>query len=137
MLWGLLAFILNYVPTIGSILAAIPAVALGMLQLGPGMGLLLALGYLVINTVIGNGLEPRAMGAALGISPLVVFFSLLVWGFLLGPVGALVSVPLTVVVRIYLARVPELAWLAVLLGPAQEDDALTGSASQSPPAESA
>ena len=121
-LWGVLAFVLNYVPTIGSIVAAVPAVALGMLQLGPGMGLLLALGYLAINTAIGNGLEPRAMGAALGISPLVVFFSLLLWGFLLGPVGALVSVPLTVVVRIYLASVPELAWIAVLLGPTHEDD---------------
>ena len=65
------------------------------------------------------------MGAALGISPLVVFFSLLLWGFLLGPVGALVSVPLTVVVRIYLASVPELAWIAVLLGPADEDDVPT------------
>lgn len=129
-LWGALAFVLNYVPTIGSIVAAIPAVALGALQLGPGMGLLIALGYLAINITIGNGIEPRAMGTALGISPLVVFFSLLWWGFLLGPVGALVSVPLTVVVRIYLASVPELAWIAVLLGPASQNDDLTLSASQ-------
>lgn len=127
MLWGLLAFLLNFVPTIGSILAAIPAVVLSALQLGLGPATAVAAGYLVINFAIGNGLEPRIMGAALGLSPLVVFFSLLLWGWLLGPIGALLSVPLTIVVRIYLASMPDLAWLSVLLGPPSSHDLVTES----------
>lgn len=127
MLWGVLAFLLNFVPTIGSIMAALPVVALTALEGGAGQALLLASGYLAVNFVIGNGLEPKVMGAVLGLSPLVVFFSLLWWGFLLGPVGALVSVPLTIIVRILAASMPDAAWLAVLLGPPQPEDVVTAS----------
>lgn len=124
-LWGLLAFILNFIPAIGSILAAIPAVALAALQLGMGPALLVTSGYLAINLSIGNGIEPRVMGTALGLSPLVVFFSLMLWGWLLGPIGALLSVPLTIIVRIYLASMPDLNWIAVLLGPPDQPHLLT------------
>lgn len=136
-LWGLLAFLLNYVPTIGSIIAALPATALALLQFGPGSALVVVIGYLVVNFAIGNGVEPRVMGAALGLSPLAVFFSLLLWGFLLGPIGALLSVPITILVRIFLAAMPDLAWLSVLLGPAEHDDIMPRSippaASEDPP----
>lgn len=125
LLWGLLAFVLNFIPTIGSILAALPPMALAVLQLGPWPAVLVASGYLLVNFVIGNGIEPRVMGAALGLSPLVVFFSLFLWGFLLGPVGALLSVPLTIIMRIYFANVPELAFMSVLLGPSEEPDVLS------------
>ena len=135
-MWGLLAFLLNYIPTIGSIIAAIPAVTLATLQQGPATGLIVAAGYLAANLAVGNGLEPRMLGDALGLSPLVVVFSLLLWGYLLGPVGALLCVPLTVVVRIYLASMPDLAWLAILLGPPLRPDSLGGPRSVPPPEDS-
>ncbi len=119
-LWGLLAFLLNYIPTLGSIIAAIPAVTLSLLQLGVGPTLLVILGYLVVNFTIGNFLEPRIFGRTLGLSPLVVFLSMLFWGWLLGPLGALLSVPLTMIVKIYLMNTNDLAWVAVLLAPASQ-----------------
>ena len=116
-LWGFLGFVLNYIPTIGSIVAAIPAVLLAAVQLGPGMAALIAGGYLVINITIGNALEPRIMGDQLGLSPMVVFLSLVFWGWLWGPAGMLLSVPLTVVLRSILIHRDETRWLAILLGP--------------------
>lgn len=117
LLWGLLAFLLNYIPNIGSILAAIPATLLAIVQLGFGQALLVALGYLAINMVIGNFIEPRWLGHGMGLSPLVAFFSLIFWGWVLGPVGLLLSVPLTMTLKLALDSSPETRWLAVLLGP--------------------
>lgn len=119
-LWGLVAFLLNYVPSIGSIIAALPAVLLAVAELGPGSALLILLGYLVINTVIGNVIEPRVMGRKLGLSPLVVFLSLIFWGWVWGPAGMLLSVPLTVMVKIILEGQDGTRWIGVLLGPEAE-----------------
>jgi predicted PurR-regulated permease PerM len=113
-----MAFFLNYVPNIGSIIAAVPAVLLALVQLGLGSALLVAAGYLVINIVIGSLLEPRFMGKGLGLSTLVVFLSLVFWGWVLGPVGMLLSVPLTITVKLALDSKQETRWLGVLLGPA-------------------
>jgi AI-2 transport protein TqsA len=116
LLWGLLAFLLNYIPNIGSMLAAIPAVLLAFIQIGalPACGA--AVGYIVINVVVGNVIEPRIMGEGLGLSTLIVFLSLIFWGWVLGPVGMLLSVPLTVMAKIALDMFPETRWLSVLLG---------------------
>jgi len=117
-LWGLLAFLLNFIPNIGSILAAVPAVLLAIVQLGPGRAAAVAAGYLVINVAIGNITEPRIMGRGLGLSTLVVFLSLVFWGWVLGPVGMLLSAPLTMILRIVLENTEETKGLAVMLGPA-------------------
>jgi predicted PurR-regulated permease PerM len=116
LLWGLLTFILNFVPNIGSFIAAAPAVVLAFLQFDLFRAGLAAAGYIVLETVVGNVLEPRWMGRGLGISPLVVFVSLVFWGWVLGPVGMLFSVPLTMIVKIVLDSSDELRWVAILLG---------------------
>lgn len=115
--WGLLAFLLNYVPNVGSILAAIPAILLALVQLGPRGALLVAGGYVAVNMVLGNLVEPNLMGRRLGLSPLVVVLSLVFWGWVWGATGMLLSVPLTMIARIMLENTEEHSWIAVLLGP--------------------
>ncbi len=117
-LWGVMAFLLNFVPNIGSIIAAVPAVLLALVQLGVGTAMLAAAGYLVVNILIGSVLEPRIMGKGLGLSTLVVFVSLVFWGWVLGPVGMLLSVPLTITVKLALDSSQDTRWLGILLGPA-------------------
>ena len=114
-LWGMIAFLLNYVPNIGSIIAAIPAILLAVVQLGPLSSVLVAVLYLVTNVVMGNAVEPRMMGQKLGLSALVIFISLVFWGWVLGPVGMLLSVPLTMVVKIALEVNDSTRWMAILL----------------------
>ena len=119
---GLLAFLLNYIPNIGSIIAAIPAVLLALLELGTGSAVGVAVGYFAINTLFGNVIEPRFQGRGVGLSTFVVFFSLIFWGWLFGSVGMLLSIPLTMTLKIALSAYDETRWLAVLLGPEQEQD---------------
>jgi AI-2 transport protein TqsA len=116
--WGLLAFVLNYVPNIGSVIAAVPAVAVALLQLGFGHALGLAAIYLAVNMVIGNFIDPIVIGRHLRLSPLIVLMSLVFWGWVWGPVGMFLAVPLTIIVRIVLENTEGLARFAVLLGPA-------------------
>lgn len=117
LLWGFLAFVLNYIPSIGSIIAAIPPILLTLIQLGMLRALIVAIGYLAINLIMGSFLEPRVMGKGLGLSTLIVFLSLIFWGWVLGPVGMLLSVPLTITAKIALDTKEETRWLAILLGP--------------------
>jgi predicted PurR-regulated permease PerM len=113
--WGLLAFLLNYIPSIGSIVAAFPAVLLGLVQGGIGYGILVAVGYVVVNVSIGNFAEPYLMGKTLGMSTLVVFLSLVFWGWIWGSIGMLLSVPLTMIIKILLENTDDLKWVAVML----------------------
>lgn len=117
LLWALIAFLFNFIPNIGSIIAAVPAMLLALLQLGPWYMLLTAIGYLFVNLVMGNVIEPRFMGRGLGLSTLVVFLSLVFWGWVLGPVGMLLSVPLTMMMKIAFESSHDTHWLAVLMGP--------------------
>jgi AI-2 transport protein TqsA len=118
-LWGVLAFALNFIPVVGSLIAALPPVALALVLGSWPDAVGVAAGYVAVNLVVDNIIEPRVMGRAAGLSPLVVLLGMLFWGFVLGPIGALLSVPLTIVVGTALERSPGLAWIAVLL----EDDA--------------
>lgn len=113
--WGLLAFFLNFIPAIGSFIAAIPAIIWALVQLGLPSALLTLLAYLLVNIIIGNLLEPKFMGHRLGLSPLVVILSMIFWGWVLGPVGMVLSVPLTMIGKIALATSEDTRWIAVLL----------------------
>lgn len=115
LLWGLLAFLLNYIPSIGSILASFPAVLLALIDGGVGRALLVGAGYIVVNLVLGNIIEPHLMGQRLGISPLVVFLSLVFWGWLWGPAGMLLAVPLTMILKISLENTTDFRWIGQLL----------------------
>ncbi len=116
LLWGLTAFICNYIPNIGSLLAAVPPVLLAALEPGLAPAVLVAFGYLVVNTAVGNFLEPHLMGRQFGISILVVVLSLIFWGWVWGPVGMLLSVPLTMILKITLENTEDFRWLAQLMG---------------------
>jgi AI-2 transport protein TqsA len=115
-LWGLLAFMLNFVPSVGSILAAIPAILLAIIQFGFLKALFVLFGFLIINIILGSILEPRFLGKGLGLSPLIVFLSLIFWGWVLGPVGMLLSVPLTMIVKIALENNQNTKWISILIG---------------------
>lgn len=119
-LLALLAFLLNFIPAIGSILAAIPAVVLAFAEMGLGAGLSVFVGYITINVILGSVVEPRVQGAGVGLSAFVVYLSLLVWGSLLGTVGALLAVPLTMLIKLSLSANTNTHYLAALLGPAPE-----------------
>jgi len=115
-LWGVLAFLLNFIPNIGSIIAAAPAVLLALVQFDVATSLLVATGYIVINVVVGNVIEPRYLGKGLDLSTLIVFLSLVFWGWILGPVGMVLSVPLTISVKLALDESAETRWLGDFLG---------------------
>lgn len=116
LLWAMLAFLLNYVPTIGSIIAAVPAVLMALVQLGYGEASATAIGFVAINVVFGNFIEPRLMGYGVGISPMIVFVGLVFWGFVFGPVGMLLSVPLTMTLKLALESDERTRWIAILIG---------------------
>jgi len=116
LLWALIAFLMNYIPHIGSLMAAVPTVLFALVQLGLS-GALWTLGsFLLVNNIIGNFIEPRIMGKGLGLSTLVVFLSLIFWGFIFGVVGMFLSVPITMTIKIILEHNEKTRWLAILLG---------------------
>ena len=119
-LWAVLSFLLNYIPNIGSILAAIPIVLQALLLNGFTEGIIVLVSLVVINVLIGNVIEPKIMGKRLGLSILVVFLSLLFWGWLLGTVGMLLSVPLTMALKMGLESNPTTRRYAILLSDTEE-----------------
>jgi predicted PurR-regulated permease PerM len=111
---------LNYIPNIGSIIAAVPTMLLALVQLGLGGMIWTGIGYLAVNLVVGNIIEPKVMGKGLGLSTLVVFLSLIFWGYIFGSVGMFLSVPLTMTIKIILESDKKAGWVAVLLGTEEE-----------------
>jgi AI-2 transport protein TqsA len=124
-LWALLAFVLNFIPFVGAILMMIPPVLLAMVQADLETALLVAVGFIAANTVIGNVLEPRFMGKGLGISTLAVFLSLIFWGWLLGTIGVFLSVPLTIVLIAVLEANESTRPVAVLLSADEGESSLS------------
>ena len=152
LLWGLLAFVLNYIPNVGSFVAAIPPTVLAAVQLGAWPAIILVVGYFILNNVLGGFVEPRVMGRRLQLSTFTVLLSLLFWGWVLGPIGMLLSIPLTIAVKMALETDPRSRWIAILIGSGAEAEELIGGnlplppedhaptaaePSQSPPLESA
>ena len=115
LLWGLLSFIMNYVPSVGFIIALIPPFILALVQFGLAKALIVLATYIVINAITDNIIAPRAMGHGLNLSPLAVFISLIFWAWVLGLVGALMAVPLLLITKIFLDRFDETRWLAVAI----------------------
>ncbi len=124
-LWGLIAFLLNYIPTIGSIVAAIPPIVLGLILGDLGDGVVVALGYIAINFAIGNGIEPLFLGKQFGIATSVVLLSVLLWGWVWGPCGMLLAVPISVMLKLALENSRDLYWVAAIIDdnstPSSED----------------
>lgn len=116
LLWGLVAFLFNYVPAIGSIVAGIPPVLLALILYGfwPAVGVLVC--YLVINITIGNFIEPMLLGERFGLSTVIVILSVLVWGYIWGPVGMLLAVPLTMLVKVMLDNSSDFRWISTIMG---------------------
>ena len=115
-IWALIAFLLNFIPNIGSIMAAVPAVMFALIQLGAGGAFWTIVIFVSVNMIVGNLVEPKIMGKGLGLSTFIVFVALIFWGFVLGTVGMFLSVPLTMAIKIMLEQKPSTKWLAVLLG---------------------
>ncbi len=115
-LWGFLAFLLHYIPNIGSVISAIPPAVLALVEIGLGAALLVIAGNLFVGFVVGSVIEPRLMGRKFGLSTLVVFISLLFWGSLLGVIGGILCIPLTMTLKFACESNENTRWIAVLLG---------------------
>jgi len=120
LLWALIAALMNYIPNIGSIIATIPTAIFALVQIGTGGALWTIIASMVVHNILGNFLEPRIMGRGLGLSTLVVFLSLLFWGFVLGLVGMFLSVPFTMTIKMILEQNEKTEWIALLLGTPSE-----------------
>jgi predicted PurR-regulated permease PerM len=119
-LWGVMAFMFNFIPNIGSIIAAVPPMLIALADHGLAMSLWVGLFFLAINIVFGVVLEPRVTGKGLGLSSVVVLLSLIFWGWILGPVGMLLSIPLTIMAKVACDLNPRTRWASILLGDGQE-----------------
>ena len=115
-LWGLLAFITNYVPNVGFIIGLVPPAVLALLEGGPGLMVAVIVAYCVINFILQSVIQPKFVGDAVGLSTSITFLSLVFWAFVLGPLGALLAIPLTLLVKaVLIDGDPRNAWLAPLL----------------------
>jgi AI-2 transport protein TqsA len=115
LLWALLAFLFNFIPAVGSTAASLPAIAEALVQHGPGTAIFVAIGYGGINFCLDNFVQPTMLGNRFGISPLVVILSVIFWGWLWGPLGMFLAVPLTMVLKVLLDNNSEFQWISVAM----------------------
>jgi predicted PurR-regulated permease PerM len=123
LLWGVLLAVMSFVPAVGMLIAAVPPIILAFLEHGLGGALLVMAGFVVITNIVTQIMKPQYVGRSLDLSRLVIFLSVIVWGALIGPVGALLAVPLTLFLKMLLASFDETRWLAIVLSnrPAEPD----------------
>ena len=116
--WGVLTFLLNFIPTVGSIIATIPPVVMAVIQFSPGLfkPVLVLVSLTAIQLTIGNIITPKVMGDRLGVSPVVILLSLLLWGMIWGIPGALLSTPIISIIKIVCENITSLNFIAVLIG---------------------
>lgn len=114
-LWGILAFALNFIPVIGSVIAGVPPTILALILFGGPQAMAVATGYAAINVFLGNFIEPMLMGSRFGLSTLMVILSVVFWGWVWGPVGMLLAVPLTMVFKVAMLHSDDFRWLAVAM----------------------
>ena len=115
-LWGLLSFITNYIPNIGFVIGLIPPAVLALLEGGPGLMVAVIVVYCVINLILQSVIQPKFVGDAVGLSTSITFLSLVFWTFVMGPLGALLAIPLTLLVKAILVDAdPRNAWMDALL----------------------
>lgn len=114
--WGLLAFITNYIPNVGFLIGVIPPALLALFVGGPGLAVTVVVVYMVLNFVVQSLIQPRFIGDAVGLSVTVTFLSLMFWAWLLGPLGAILAVPLTLFCKAVLVDIdPRVGWADALL----------------------
>jgi predicted PurR-regulated permease PerM len=121
-IWATLAFFLNFIPVVGSIIAAVPPIIIAIMEQGSGTAIWVAIWYIIINNVVGNILEPRIMGKGLGLSALVIFLSMTLWGWVLGPTGMILSVPLTMAMQFLFEQYEETKWISLMLSDYEKDN---------------
>jgi AI-2 transport protein TqsA len=117
-LWGVLSFLLSFVPNVGFLIALVPPSLLALVEFGFGRSLTVIIGYVVVNSAVDNIIKPRFVGESLDLAPVVVVVSLLFWGWLLGPLGALVAVPLSIAAKVFFESFEESRWLAHMMSDA-------------------
>ena len=123
LVWGLLAFITNYIPNIGFVIGLIPPAVLGLLEGGWSMMLAVIVAYCLINLVIQSVIQPKFVGDAVGLAVSLTFFSVVFWSWMIGPLGALLSIPLTLLMKAVLVDSdPDNSWLRPLLGDVESDE---------------
>ena len=132
-LWGILAYALNYIPVIGSIVAGVPPTILALITSGVPNAAIVAGGYLLINNILGNFLEPLLVGRRFGISTLVVIMAVMFWGWMWGPVGMLLAVPITMMLKVILEGSDEFRWIAVAISSNHGPDEMTRELAQDDP----
>jgi len=121
-IFAVLAFLLNFIPSIGSYIASFPPIFISMLQLDMIDTITIIIGYLIINNLIGSFLDPKIMGKDLGLSTFVVFISMVIWGWILGPFGMFLAVPLTIAIKIASEDSRNYHWLSIVLSDSIRDN---------------
>lgn len=114
-LWGLVSFLLSFIPNIGFIVALIPPALLALIEFGFGRSLAVIGGYIIINFSVDNVIKPRFVAEHVDLAPIVIVLSLLFWGWLIGPMGALVAVPLSIAAKFLFDSFDDSRWLAKLM----------------------
>lgn len=132
-LWGILAYALNYIPVIGSLVAGVPPTILALITSGAPNAVIVAGGYLLINNLLGGFVEPMLVGRRFGISTLVIVIAVMFWGWVWGPLGMLMAVPITMMLKVVLEGSNEFRWISVAISADHTPEAINQALLESVP----